>query len=340
MPRKLVIFGNGLGRALNNDHFNLTSAMRSVWISEDCLTPAQKDLIATAIEGVEIENGPENEEQLFGTQLALLACELLEKATNDETLGRWLTDDALGYPSALNKYTYEVARHFHNHDMELVFHDRWNRFINSFLAFVFRSKSHVATLNYDTLLYEPFNNSLEIDGAQIQLCNGFNGTLLDGYTHGLGFSAQNLERRFNPEQKAYYMHLHGSPLFVDDDGGTPRKLTRAQLQNEIGEKKSHIVLTHGAMKPVVISSSKVLEMYWSHLAEAIHEAEEIILFGYSGADRHLNNKIKKHREETPVRVVERTHDNQDGRSAYWSAKLGGNTKVTAFQNILDFENWD
>ena len=121
MARKLVIFGNGLGRALNNEHFNLTAAMRSVWANAECLTPAQKDLIATAIEGVEIENGPENEQQLFGTQLALIACEILEKATNDEKLGHWLTEEALGYPSALNKYTYEVARHFHQHDMELAF---------------------------------------------------------------------------------------------------------------------------------------------------------------------------------------------------------------------------
>lgn len=340
MARKLVIFGNGLGRALDNDHFNLTAAMRSVWASEDCLTPAQKDLIATAIEGVEIENGPENEEQLFGTQLALLACELLKEATNDEKLGHWLTEAAVDYPSALNKYTYEVARHFHRYEIKPESHDRWNDFINAFVNFVFRSKSHVATLNYDTLLYEPFNNIHTIGGVQIRLCSGFNGTLLDGYTHGHGFSVQNMERLYNPDQKAYYMHLHGSPLFVDDDQGTPRKLTRAQMQNETGDSKSHIVLTHGAMKPVVISSSKVLEMYWSHLTEAIHEAEEIILFGYSGADRHLNNKIKEHRENTPVIIVERVHENQDQRDGYWSGKLGGNTQVNALGNILDFKNWD
>ena len=220
------------------------------------------------------------------------------------------------------------------------FHERWNDFVSTFVAFVFRSKSHVATLNYDTLLYEPFNNAHDIEGQQIQLCKGFSGTLLDGYTKGLGFSTQNMERRYNPDQKAYYMHLHGSPLFVDDDQGRPVKLTRAQLQNENGDRRSHIVLTHGAMKPVVISSSRVLEMYWSHLSEAIHESKEIILFGYSGADNHLNDKINKHRENTPVRVVERTHGNLDGREKYWRAKFGGNTQVTPFDNILDFVNWD
>lgn len=340
MPRKLIIFGNGLGRALDNDHFNLPSAMRQVWADERCLTENQKELIATAIEGVEVENGPENEDQLFGTQLALLACEILEHATNDETLEKWLTEDALGYPDALNMYTYEVARHFHNHGLVLDFCENWQPFIDTLVSFIFRSKSHVATLNYDTLLYEPFNELHDIDGQQIRLCDGFNGTLLDGYTRGQGFSAQNMKRLYNPERKAFYMHLHGSPLFVDDRRGNPEKLTRAQLQEQQGDRRSHIVLTHGEMKPVVISSSKVLQMYWAHLPLAIEEAEEIILFGYSGLDEHLNKKLKNHRVDTPVRVVERTHEDQDQRANYWQRKLGCVAEVVSLENILEFVDWE
>ena len=329
-----------MGRALNNEHFNLASAMRSVWANQECLTDNQKALIATAIEGVEVENGPENEQQLFGTQLALIACEILEHATNDETLEKWLTDDALEYPDALNRYTYEVARHFHNHELALEFCDQWQNFIENLVSFIFLSKSHVATLNYDTLLYEPFNELHDVAGDQVRLCNGFNGTLLDGYTRGQGFSAQNMKRRFNAQDKAFYMHLHGSPLFVDDDEGNPEKLTRAQLQDQAGDRRSHIVLTHGRMKPVVISSSKVLQMYWAHLPLAIEEAQEIILFGYSGSDEHLNKKIKNHRGDKPVRVVERTHEDQDQRANYWQRKLDCAAEVVALENILEFVDWE
>ncbi|MGC0224019.1 hypothetical protein [Pseudooceanicola nitratireducens] len=333
--RKLVIFGNGLGRSLDNDHFDLSSALKSVWADNDFLSFEQKTLIASAIEGVEVVEGPEDEDQLFGTQLALIACEMLKKATNDDGLHHWLTDGAIDFPDALSSYIRAVSAHFHGY-VNLDLDGRWGEFVQSLVAFVYESKSHIATLNYDGLLYSPFNEWQMIDGEKVKLCNGYDGTLLDGYTNGLGFAASNMERKYNVGDKAWYMHLHGSPLFVNDEHGFPKKQTRAQFGGEEYKGKNHIVLTHGAMKPVVISSSEVLQMYWEHLDKAIREVEEIILFGYSGRDDHLNSRIKKLRSGTPVRVIERAHPVD--RSPYWKPKVGDVT-IEPMADILAFRDW-
>ncbi|MCV2893530.1 SIR2 family protein [Lentibacter sp. XHP0401] len=310
--------------------------MSATWNNEETLTIAEKKLIASSMEGVEEANGPNTEDELLGAQLALMACEILQHAVNDESLEHWLTEDAMGYPRALQRYTYEIAKYFHTVPEAVTNCERWRDFIESFVEFVWETKSHIATLNYDTLLYGPFNDGVVVDGVTKRLCSGFNGVLLDGYTNGLGFDKENLLRH-NIANKAFYMHLHGSPLFVDGNNGQARKLTRHELEINGGDSRSHIVLTHGQMKPTVIASSPVLRMYWDKLPLALEEAEEIIVFGYSGADEHLNKLVKEHRKETPLKVIERRHD--EDRANYWSTRLGANAEVIPMDDILSFRNW-
>jgi hypothetical protein len=78
------------------------------------------------------------------------------------------------------------------------------------INFVSSTKSHVATLNYDKLLYEEFINA--------GICSGFSGQLVDGFTSS-GFDSSNLVRLYG-RNFGYYMHLHGSPLFKDIGGLT------------------------------------------------------------------------------------------------------------------------
>lgn len=337
--RKLIIFGNGLGRALDNDFFDLETRMRKVWADENCLTLEQKRLIATSIEGVEPEEGPSSEDQLGKTQMALVACEVLGDAVNDGQLVHWLTKDARDFPSALKKYLFEVARSFHGFNPANAGYDFWQDFKNELVKFIWTSKSHVATLNYDDLLYGPFTDLQEIDGKPRLICNGYSGTLIDGYRKTNGFRKSNMGRK--PERKeelGFYMHLHGSPLFVDGEKHAV-KLNRSELGQERGERDSHIVLTHSAYKTLVIDKSPVLHMYWEQLDKAIGEAGEIILFGYSGRDKHLNAKISARRGKTPVRVVERTHDEADKRASFWKKELGVEATIVQFDNILDFREW-
>ncbi|MBB5721093.1 hypothetical protein FHS72_000700 [Loktanella ponticola] len=340
MPRKTIIFGNGLGRALDNDFFQLPAAMKTVWETNDLISNDQRRLIASAIEGVEVGDGPTNEEELFGTQLALMAFRVLQFAVKDDELEHWLTKDAISYPEALQRYTYMVAKYFHGFDLTECDNENWEPFIDALVGFIFDSKSHVATLNYDTLLYAPFNEEREIGGKTIQLCSGFSGTLRDGYTANTGFSDSNMQRKhWNQASAAFYMHLHGSPLFVDAGDGTPKKINRSQLAYEDGSQRSHIVLTNGKMKPSVIQASKVLQMYWDHLPVAIGESEEIVIFGYSGCDDHLNKLIKNNRSDKTIKVVQRTNGDPAQQKKDWKNRLGGEVNLVTFDNILEFRDW-
>ena len=311
--------------------------MRQVWQDEEALDDVQRHLISSAIEGIE-EDGPTEEEQLLGTQLALMACRLLSRAVNDDSLQHWLTAEAMRFPDALQKYTYMVAKYFHQYDADHAFNPLWTEFIDHLVLFISDSKSHVATLNYDTLLYQPFNEIRFVGDRQIHLCNGFNGTLLDGYTRNRGFSEYNL-RRLRPRDQAFYMHLHGSPLFLDDAVGNAYKIMRNLLEEQRGDARSHIVLTNGAMKMNVIQSSKVLQLYWDHLPKAIEDSEALVVFGYSGADTHLNKLIRLHVGERVIRVIEREHAADQNREQYWQRLLGPTVEVLPFHNILEFTEW-
>ncbi|WP_157057346.1 hypothetical protein [Loktanella sp. 3ANDIMAR09] len=112
---------------------------------------------------------------------------------------------------------------------------------------------------------------------------------------------------------------------------------RHQLEEQEGTVRSHIVLTNGALKPNVIQSSKVLQLYWDHLPKAIKESDALIVFGYSGADEHLNKTIRQHVGDRAIRVVERDHA-QD-REKYWKQLLGPTIELLPFNNILEFTEW-
>lgn len=49
MPRKTVIFGNGLGMALDHQAFSLDRALSVVWDDPDMLSDAQKELICNCL---------------------------------------------------------------------------------------------------------------------------------------------------------------------------------------------------------------------------------------------------------------------------------------------------
>src|SRR5699024_11067187 len=100
-----------------------------------------------------------------------------------------------------------------------------------------------------------------------------------------------------------------------------------------------IVLTHFRHKIMVISSSKLLLTYWQLLTEAFDESEEIILFGYSGVDEHLNDLIKAISKK-PVKVVEWAGaGDQEDRNSHWSSALGRNVYLVQCDSILNFHDW-
>jgi hypothetical protein len=305
--RKALIFGNGLGMALAPHHFNLAQVMHDVWNIAHFLTPEDKRLISLTLGD---ENAiPQNEEQLDVLHQAVTACKTLNRILSPNL--HWLTAQGQNFPVAVAKYMHMVASRLHLTDADLP-----APFITALCTFIQQTNSHVATLNYDRLLYGSF-----IDRG---ILSGFGGSLVDGITNQ-GFDAANLERLWG-RTFGYYLHLHGSPLFYTDIDGRIRKLQRHEISTYTTNPSEHIVLTHVAHKRSVISASPILTEYWHYLHRALQEATQIVVVGYSGCDVHLNELIAMYGAFKPIRVIE------------WAAAHHHPTRLGQWQNAFKSTN--
>lgn len=325
MLRKLVIFGNGLGMAVDSVHFSLQPALEEIWQRDGFLSEQQKQLIQRCLGR---EGAPNGEHELDTLHLAITYCKSLNAIGDGDV--HWLNDDGKKFPEITAKYIHKVATRLHNYNGGLP-----DGFEKSLVAFVRNTKSHIATLNYDKLLYNSFIDN-KLFGSY------YDTALVDGMV-GSGFSAEALERQ-NNNDFGYYLHLHGSPLFYND-GESVKKLKRDNLTLDIDEASEHIVLTHVKHKPSVIAGSKVLSIYWAYLETALLEVDELIVFGYSGLDIHLNRllKIYLNNNQKTVKVIEwigsGSNSGFDARQAYWNRTLGSSVILKQFDNITEFIEW-
>jgi len=302
VTRKLLIFGNGLGMALDHKHFSLAAALELIWNRPGFLSDKQKQLIERCLQR---GGAPEGEHELDTLHQAVTYCKALSQIGEGNV--HWLTDDGIGFPGITATYIHKVATQLHNYEGILP-----GYFEQSLIQFVKDTRSHVATLNYDKLLYNSFIDNDVFDG--------YRGYLVDGML-AQGFSSDALERRYG-NVFGYYLHLHGSPLFVNQ-GADVVKLARHQLTLDRDEASEHIVLTHIKRKPSVIAASRVLSAYWDYLGFALSESDEIILFGYSGLDTHLNVLLRPYLGHKPLRVIEWSGAGTQGeREQFWRSALG------------------
>lgn len=327
MPRKTLVFGNGLGMALDHVHFSLTNAMADVWTNPAAVSAPQKELISQCLGG----NGaiPQREDQLDPLHLVISACKTLAGINRSQGMEvHWLSPEGQQFPLAVGNYIHKVATRLHMYDGALP-----REFLGPLVDFVRRTQSHVATLNYDKLLYGAFLDA----GLMVDY---FNTTLVDGMM-GDGFSSEAMARRYG-NTFGYYLHLHGSPLFFDHHG-IARKRERHQLNPFSPEGSDHIVLTHVRHKRSVIGASAVLSAYWNYLSFCLNESEEIIVFGYSGEDVHLNDLIAAYAQSRHVVVVEWNGAGANGqqRHWFWTQKFKTtNLHHWYLPNILAFTNWE
>jgi len=323
MTRKALIFGNGLGMALDQKHFSLTNAIQYIWDHQDILSDDERRYIEQCLPGVS-GRAPEGEGELGVLHLAVTSCGFLRSLSGKDV--EWLSKEGKEFPDTIAKFVHKVATKLHNYESG----DLPEGFINPLCAFLKDSKSHIATLNYDKLLY----------GAMVdnEVLNGFS-YLVDGMWDS-GFDRDNLERLYD-NNFGYYLHLHGSPLFVNHNG-IPKKMQRHELTLDSEFIGRHLVLTHVKHKLSVISSSPVLSAYWDYLDFVLGESEEIIVFGCSGDDKHLNQKLKLYTKDPSrkVRVVEWDGSgNHADRTRFWKKRLGDNVELVQMGNILEFTDW-
>jgi len=305
--------------ALDSQYFALSSGLRSVWNGSEHFRDEHKLLVTSAIRGLSLDAFPESEVQLDQLQVAIVASEFLRGFESEHV--SWLNDDSRELPLAFRRFVHEVASYFHDSGKKLP-----DPFIESLSNFIKETKSHVAVLNYDNLLYDPLKET--------EVLRGYSGTLIDGF-HNVGFDSRNLDRK-NKARLGWYLHLHGSPLFVGN-----RKLMRDERSFVTPDESSHIVLTHVEHKPLVIASSTILTEYWSRLSKALTEASKVVLFGYSGCDQHLNEVATQHCKQKEIHILEWMGAGQrDARVQFWREKLPECPVILhQLENILAFEDW-
>ena len=323
--RKVLLFGNGLGLALDPQYFLLETAIRHVWNQEDALDSASKQIITGCLPRSDYEY-PHGEDDLDLLQSALSSCELLnwvEAGVSSSGIAL-LTEQGRHLPQAVKRFVYGVAAFFHSDQ-----HTLPAGFVGPLMSFINATRSHAAVLNYDDLLYGPF--------VQEKILNGYQGTLVDGMVDA-GFRPDRLDR-WGGNDFGYYLHLHGSPLFYSRED-VAYKLKRSHLKQSAEMLGNHVVLTHVRHKPRVISASYLLSEYWRRLQLALSESSELVVFGYSGQDEHLNQVIRDNAPPVPVRVVEwNGSGSMHARREFWKAQVGRAVELIQLANILEFSDW-
>lgn len=164
MSRNTLIFGNGLGMALNPDQYYLANAIRHVWNSTATLTEQQKQFILRCLPDNN-GNPPVSEDDLDYLQLAITSSEFLKGMEDDDV--RWLTVEGAEFPVFTAKFIYRIATYLH-----LINQNLPDEFIAPFVNFLNETRSHVATLNYDKLIYSKL--------IENQVVRGYDGALVDG----------------------------------------------------------------------------------------------------------------------------------------------------------------
>jgi len=306
--------------ALSPARFSLDQALAEIWDSDDYLTDEQKALIGECLAEQGAGERPESEEDLDILHRVVTACDYLSSIGEGEI--HWLSEYGREFPSAIRTFITAVAWYFHHHDDELS-----DEFLAPLAAFIDETQSHLATLNYDNLLYQEL--------IERQVLRGYDGSLVDGI-HRSGFDEVNMKKKYGRDF-GYYMHLHGSPLFIDSG----RRIIK-QRQGEAYEVATpHIVLTHVEHKPSVIDASYLLKTYWKYFGKALLESDRVLLFGYSGLDTHLNRFIKARVKGKDVCVVESSGTGEiDERHEFWTDELGEEVNLQHMDNILEFHEWD
>ena len=328
MKKDLLIFGNGLGRALSQDNFfSLERALNAAWNDDSVLNETQRNLIRRCLpaEVIETDGAPSDEDQLDKLHQILAACDLINEFESETDAG-WLSSNGKNFPAAIRSYLHRAACEFHQGSPSLP-----ESFAKPLREHIMATKSHVATLNYDNLLYQNF---IGTDVFKGYTC------LIDGFLKGK-FSPTTLSRH-NKTKTSFYLHLHGSPLFHDaEDGNDILKAAIADVNLISGDKSGHIVLTNVKHKIGVIHASSILSAYWKALDEALSEANRIILFGYSGLDAHLNQRIRQHGRDENIDIVVVEYSSSGAttdRTTYWNKEIGPHT-LKQCENILEFTDW-
>ena len=354
-----VLVGNGLGMALDPAYFNLEAGMKAAWEQMIKENDPDTNAFRRAIGIFLKKNSPENESDLqkfHEILMNLIEIDSLAKKIPPKIM-KVVHPEAHNYKTSYRDYVVGIASHFFNYPLDDYksknisplssnleegrqnSETQFEKFIKVFTRFIrgrfnLGGKVHVATLNYDALLYKEFINERIISGG---------GLLFDGMLPN-GFDSLFL----NLDKTGRYLHLHGSPLFYNDANNVIKKDTkkvgRGAFDNfKIDDKfRPHIFLCHSAQKEMYINRSNLLSTYFQFFERSLRSSDCLIIIGYSGNDPHINKVIgdrQKNPKALTVKVVEYKDPNykEGERQGFWEERLGSEVNYQALPSILDYD---
>ena len=310
-----ILVGNGLGRAIDPNYFRLDAGIKKVWNSNisQHFRDKERNMIRLCLPNG--RNIPKGEEDLPILHEAVTACQTLNRIENQTPT--WLSKAGKAFPNSVNYFIGKVGHYYHQYP-SLSSSVPYQQFLERISNFIKNHPCHLATLNYDNLLYDPFISR--------DILKGYSGDLIDGFW-STGFDENNLIRR--SKDIGWYLHLHGSPLYYTE-GEKTMKLDQSNLSQSFTDMPlipRHIVLAYTKIKPEIITSSPLLGSYWEHFGKALDESHSLIVFGYGGGDSHVNGRIaqwiklkKIEQAELRITVIERKSDiSHATRSSFWKS---------------------
>jgi hypothetical protein len=329
-----IIVGNGLGMSIDSQYFKLESGLNAV---TNNLSEIDQKLIC-------FHNGkiPKSESELEEHHKVLSACKELKKHENSIDC---LTDNGKCFPEVYQNFIYKVAKHFYDYNIDSK-HESFNFFIDNLSRFIEKNRCHIATLNYDKLLYKAL--------IEKKILKGYDGHLVDGIHNTSGFNRENLMRFFG-KKFGWYMHLHGSPAFYTDYIEDEESINKCEPRNlpesfrfETNEHH-HIVLASTKLKSSIISKSTLLDCYFDFFISALNESNRVILFGYSGSDDHVNSEVKRwlsnKNSQDICQIIEwKNNESENQKREFWKEKLYPQNArnpplldLISIDNILSFD---
>jgi len=324
-----ILIGNGLGMALDSNHFTIDRGLRSAW---EQLSSEHQTRIKNLITDKSDLN---TEEQLDKHYEVIQACLMLSRIEQHSNLA-WLHDDAKSFPDNFRTFVVNAALHFFEY--EIKDYSKFNPFLEKLKNYILNHATHLITLNYDKLIYDRFSVNQEIMFFD-------KGRLMDGFlVNSGGFTPSCLW----DSSIGYYIHLHGSPLFYTDlQNGIINKSKFEEYNADISNLnylQEHLILCATKLKPQQISNSPLLRLYWDFFQSTLRQSEKIILFGYSGNDIHVNDEIANARNKEII-IIEYSNQNMERaeRQKDWARKLNrpdnyfNSNNLIWLDSILDYE---
>jgi len=346
----LFLIGNGINRAIDDDKFRLESGMEEAW--EDI--EGDEDLKKIIYDCLGEERCPKNEVELENVQNCLFRLERIRKdlgglpnALSEKIMLEDFKKRISEFNESYISYLFAVAHYFYQkvrsctNDKECDRKEKLeklNNFTKGLADFIKTKKDkegitvHIATLNYDSYLYETF-----LDEHAVLKCLPSRTYLGDGFSRN-GFIYENLPPPQCGNWFGNYLHLHGSPLFYTGADGKIYKSKRSYSLEDNKPKRSHIVLCNPSQKLDLIKQSPLLDAYFNRVEKLISQSKKIIVLGYGGRDEHINQAIRDYKNsDTSIIVVQRKGCEEKG----WSEKFGIEPlKLTirdSYDSILDFD---